>query len=153
MKWAAFNAEAFGGDTRQGFLVGGAESGAHLAAICTIRARNRYPNIRLTGQVLVVPTLIAWSDPQIPEEWIRALKSHTEQEKAPVLDEALYASLVKTFHVPDEAKREGENFPMWASLASLPPAYLAMDEYDPTRDQGFLYETLLSKAGVRTRVD
>ena len=42
---------------------------------------------------------------------------------------------------------------MWASLRNLPLAYLAKDKCDPTRDQGFLYETLLIMAGVKTRTD
>lgn len=153
LKWLASNAADFGGDTSLGFIIGGAEAGAHLAALCTVRARNRYPNIRLSGQVLIVPSLIAWPDPQIPEHWTRRLKSHTEHADAPVLNEALYEKLVQRLNVPEEAKRDGENFPMWASLACLPPAYLAMDECDPTRDQGFLYEALLREAGVKTRVD
>ncbi|KAF2239696.1 alpha/beta-hydrolase [Viridothelium virens] len=153
MKWLASSAQEFGGDTSQGFLIGGAESGAHLAALCAVRARNRYPNIRLTGQVLIVPTLIAWPDPQIPRDWADRLKSHVEHADDPVLNETLYEKLVEKLNVFADARRDGDNFPMWADLRDLPPTYLAMDECDPTRDQGFLYEALLSEAGVRTRTD
>jgi versiconal hemiacetal acetate esterase len=59
MKWMAKNAYSLGGDVSKGFIVGGAEAGAHLAAICAIRARSRYPNIKLSGQLLIVPTTIS----------------------------------------------------------------------------------------------
>jgi acetyl esterase/lipase len=55
VKWMAANADRLGGDVSKGFLVGGAEAGAHLAAISAIRTRDRQPNIKLTGQNLIVP--------------------------------------------------------------------------------------------------
>ena len=138
----------------KGLLIGGATSGAHLAAICAIRARNRYPDIKLTGQVLIVPTTIAWPDDAgIPEDWKRQLTSHAEMANAPVFNEDLYEFYVRTLGVPKEDARDWENFPVWADLKGLPPAYLPMDECDPIRDQGFLYAELLAEAGVKTRTD
>ena len=154
MKWLWKNAKTLGGDVKKGFLVGGAEAGAHLAAICAISARNRYPEIRVTGQVLIVPTTIAWPDEDaIPEEWKARLHSHAENKEAPLLDEELYEFYVAILGVPDEEKRKGENFPVWGPLEGLPPAYLPMDECDPIGDQGLLYAELLAQAGVKTRTD
>jgi versiconal hemiacetal acetate esterase len=153
VKWLAYNAESLGGDVTKGFLLGGAEAGAHLAAICAIRARNRYPNIKITGQNLIVPTTIAWPDANIPAQWVGELPSHVQNSAAPVFSEAMYEMFVEALDVPDEDKRKGENFPMWGPLEGLPPAYLPMDECDPIRDQGFLYAKLLSEAGVKTRTD
>jgi versiconal hemiacetal acetate esterase len=153
MKWLAFNAPSIGGDISKGFLVGGTEAGAHLAAITAIRARNRYPNIKLTGQYLIVPTTIAWPDPNIPEAWRSVLTSHEENANAPVLNEDMYEMFLSALGVPDDEKRKGENFPMWGPLEDLPPAYLAMDECDPIRDHGFLYTKLLRDSGVLTRTE
>ncbi len=77
LKWLASSAASFGGDVTKGFLIGGAEAGAHVAAATAIRARNRYPNIKLSGQCLIVPTLVAWPDSQAPVEWKGRLLSHT----------------------------------------------------------------------------
>lgn len=38
-------------------------------------------------------------------------------------------------------------------MKGLPPAYVPMDECDPTRDQAFLYAELLQQAGALTRTD
>ena len=72
---------------------------------------------------------------------------------APILNESLYEFYVTTLGMPDVEKRKGENFPVWGPLEGLPPAYLPIDECDPTRDQGFLYAELLAAAGVKTRTD
>ena len=64
LKWTAAHAADFGGDVSKGFIVGGATSGAQLAAICAIRARNRLRGVRLTGQILIVPTVLSWPDPE-----------------------------------------------------------------------------------------
>ena len=162
VKWMAANADRLGGDIKKGFLVGGAEAGAHLAAIAAIRTRDRQPDIKLTGQNLIVPTTIAWPDKNISKDWTGRLRSHDwagrlesheENAEAPLLSEKLYEMLVGALGIPDEEKRKGENFPMWANLKGLPPAYLPMDECDPIRDQGFLYAELLQEAGVLTRTD
>lgn len=49
MKWLANNASDMGGDLSLGFLVGGVEAGAHLAAITAIRTQDKYPQIHLMG--------------------------------------------------------------------------------------------------------
>lgn len=153
VKWMAANASRLGGDVTKGFIVGGAEAGAHLAAIAAIRTRDRRPDIKLTGQNLIVPTTIAWPDKSIPKDWTARLNSHQENTEAPILSEKLYEMFVDALGIPDAEKRKGENFPVWADLTGLPPAYLPMDECDPIRDQGFLYAKLLQEAGVLTRTD
>jgi versiconal hemiacetal acetate esterase len=154
MKWMASNSSSIGGDISKGFIVGGSTGGAHLAAICAIRARDKYPNITLTGQLLIVPALISWpDDANIPADWKDRLASHIEMSDNPILPSSLYEFYLKTLNVPEDEKRKGENFPMWASLKDLPPAYIPMDEVDPTRDDAFLYLELLQEAGVLTRSD
>lgn len=155
MKWLADSAVRLGADTRRGFLVGGAEAGAHLAAACAIRARNQYPDIRITGQVLIVPILAPWADESsLPEEWAGYLTSPRENAQAPVLDASLLKMFVEAFGVPEAEKEKGENFPLYEpSLRDLPPAYIPVDECDPLRDQGFFYAERLQDAGVLTRTD
>ena len=156
MKWTFKNASTHGGDPGLGFIIGGANAGAHLAAMCVIRARNRHPHINITGQLLIVPILMAQhpDDDNIPAAWVPRLSSHVDCADAPLLDETAVRRYVDALGLPEGEKRNGENMPMWVEdPTGLPPAYLAMDEVDPIRDDGFLYEHLLWQAGVKTRVD
>lgn len=86
MKWVNENAEKFGADVSAGFIVGGASSGAHLAAVCAIRARDRHPSIKFIGQNLVVSILVSWPDGKISNAWEEKLRSHIEQRDAVVMD-------------------------------------------------------------------
>lgn len=58
LKWTAAHAADFGGDVSKGFIVSGATSGAQLAAICAIRARNRLRGVRLTGHRAHGPVVV-----------------------------------------------------------------------------------------------
>lgn len=116
MRWMARseNAASVGADTIKGFLVGGAEAGAHLAAACAVRARRAGADgteVALTGQVLIVPTLMTWPDPQIPPEWVPRLKSHTKMADAPVLNSRLCEMFMEALGVPDSEKRKGGGLP------------------------------------------
>ncbi|KAI1865646.1 hypothetical protein JX265_007969 [Neoarthrinium moseri] len=110
-------------------------------------------NIILTGQNLIVPALVAWPDDEIPADWRARLASHTEYADAPLLNTKLDEKFIDALDIPADERRNGENFPVWASHEGLPPAYLPMDECDPIKDHGFLYAELLQQAGVLTRTD
>ena len=154
LKWVSKNAHLHGGDVGTGLYIGGATAGAHLAAICAIRARKSLPDIKLSGQCLIVPTVISWTDIEtLPKEWTQLVTSHVENANAPLLSEKQFQRYLSLLNVPDSEKRKGENFPVWADLKGLPPTYLAMDGPDPIRDEGYLYEKLLREAGVQTRTD
>ena len=70
-----------------------------------------------------------------------------------MLDEASWQRFLNLLAVPDSEKRRGENLLVWGPLEGLPLAYLAMDGPDSTRDEGWLYEELLRKAGVQAGAD
>ena len=81
------------------------------------------------------------------------LQSHKENVKAPLLTLDMYEDFVSALGLSEREKRMGENFPVWADLRGLPPAYIPVDEIDPIRDQGLLFAELLREAGVLTRTD
>ncbi|KAL6892029.1 alpha/beta hydrolase fold domain-containing protein [Trichoderma evansii] len=137
----------------KGFIIGGAEAGAQIAEACAVRARNRHPNIKITGQNLIVPITCSGTDSKMPGKWLNSLTSHAENKYAVVFDERMFQMFVNALGIPEDELRNGENFPLWAYPKGLPPAYLAMDEYDPFRDHAFLYAELLREAGVLTRTD
>ncbi|KAF2476774.1 uncharacterized protein BDR25DRAFT_310106 [Lindgomyces ingoldianus] len=110
LKWVVKNAASLGPDTIKGFLVISTEVGAHLASITATRARDRYSDMKLTGQCLIVPTLLTWPDDQVPADWQTRLRSHMENEDAPVLSEHTYEMFVPNLNVLDSEKHRGENF-------------------------------------------
>lgn len=95
----------------KGFLVGGAEAVAHLAAISAMRIRDRHQEVKLTGQNLIVPTTIALPGEQIPKDWTQRLLSHKVNFDPPILNEKLYEMLVEVLGLPDAEERKGENLP------------------------------------------
>ncbi|KAM0514450.1 hypothetical protein ACHAPE_006743 [Trichoderma viride] len=151
--WINQNASTYGGDIHK-LYIGGATAGAHLAAATAVRARNRYPSIKLSGQCLIVPTVLVYSGPQsVPSGWAEKVVSHQENAEAPVFGEKEWQKYLTLLNVPESERKKGENFPVWADLKGLPRTYLAMDGPDPIRDEGYLYEAMLRKAGVQTRTD
>ncbi|QYT05446.1 Abhydrolase_3 domain-containing protein [Trichoderma simmonsii] len=154
LQWVNKDASTYGGDVRKGLYIGGATAGAHLAAATAIRGRDRHPSIQLAGQCLIVPTVLVYSGPQsVPSEWAQKVVSHQENAEAPVFGEKDWQKYLSILNVPESEQKKGENFPVWADLKGLPPTYLAMDGPDPIRDEGYLYEAMLRKAGVQTRTD
>lgn len=153
MKWVAANAASIGGDVSKGFVIGGAEAGSQIAGACAVRARNRHPNIKITGQNLIVPITCAGTDSKMPKRWLNTLTSHEENKDSVVFDERMFQMFVDALKMPEDEQRNGENFPLWTDPKGLPPAYLAMDECDPIRDHAWLYTDLLREAGVLTRTD
>jgi versiconal hemiacetal acetate esterase len=154
MTWLYNHATEYGGDVDKGFLVGGAIAGAQIAAICAIRARNHHPEIRLTGQCLVVPVIMSWREgEQLPQKWNELVTSHQENAHAPLLSELDLQCYLSLLNLSDSERLDENVFPVWADLHGLPPAYLALDGPDPLREEGYLYEKKLREAGVQTRTD
>ncbi|KAL6892014.1 alpha/beta-hydrolase [Trichoderma evansii] len=154
LQWIHQNASTYGGDIQKGLYIGGATAGAHLAAATAIRARDRHPSIKLDGQCLIVPTVLVYSGPQsVPAEYAAKVVSHEENAEAPVFGEKDWQKYLSLLNVHESERKIGENFPAWADVKGLPRTYLAMDGPDPIRDEGYLYEAMLRKAGVQTRTD
>jgi alpha/beta hydrolase fold len=102
-----------GGDVNRGFYIGGATAGAHLAAISTIRSRKNLPEVKISGQCLIVPTVIAWTDVEtLPKSWVRVVASNGESAEAPLLSEEGFQRYLSLLSVPDDEKQKGENLPV-----------------------------------------
>lgn len=105
------NAVSIGADTLKGFLVGGAEAGAHIAAVCAVRARNRHPNIEITGQNLIVPVTCGGPNLRMLEHWLDSLTSHEENKDATVFDQRMFQMFVDALGMSEDEMRSGENIP------------------------------------------
>ncbi|PTL54774.1 alpha/beta hydrolase [Paraconexibacter algicola] len=125
--------------------VGGDSAGGNLAAACARRARDG--GLALHGQVLVYPAL----DPT------GASPSFTEHADSDMLRADQMRWFLDAYAGGDAGARlrDPDFAPLAAaSFADLAPAYVAVAEIDPLRDDGLRYAQRLQEAGVEasTRV-
>lgn len=122
--------------------IGGDSAGANLAAAMTLVFRDQ-PQ-RLQGQLLVYPAV----------DFSLDRPSHRENANGPIV---MVASMpaVNAMYCPDPADRMNPlAAPLLASShAGLPPAFIAVAEHDPLRDEGIAYAEALAAAGVAVTLD
>jgi acetyl esterase len=137
LKFVEANAPQLGVDANR-LAIGGDSAGGNIAAvIAQIAKENGGPS--LAFQLLFFPVT------QIGEE-TSSFRSFAEGfflEKAGL--EWFYRA-----YLPDGANRKDPHISplMASSLEGLPPAYLAIAEFDPLHDEGLAYGEKLKKAGV-----
>ena len=137
-RWARATAGALGIDPDR-IAIGGDSAGGNLAAAAAIDLRGEIP---LHAQVLIYPSC----DPD------RSRPSYLENPDGPLVKpdgrvEAMYAPN------PEDA-RTHRVWPLLAdSHAGLPPAFVAVGEFDPLRDSGVAYAEALEAAGVPVTLD
>ncbi|HEX5736872.1 MAG TPA: alpha/beta hydrolase, partial [Hydrogenophaga sp.] len=130
-RWAFEQSEPLGID-RDAIAIGGDSAGGNLAAAVTLVLRDSpYP---LRAQLLVYPAVSFNTD----------RPSHRENADGPLVTVASMPA-VNAMYSPDPA---GLLNPLVAPLlaeshARLPPAYIAVAEHDPLRDEGIAYAEAL----------
>ena len=135
LNWVVENAEQLGGDAER-LAVAGDSAGGNLAAVLTHRARVSGPSIRF--QLLWYPATLL--DPSQPSMQANA--------DAPVLNAADIA-LYQRCYVGDVEPVDPAVVPgRAATFAALPPAYIAVAEFDPLHDDGLAYADLLRSNDV-----
>jgi acetyl esterase len=122
----------------------GISAGGNLAAALCLLARDR-GGPRIGFQYLSVPTV----------DDRGATASRTAYEDTAVLDRQntalAWQHYLGDLHGTDDVPAYAA--PIRAeSLAGLPPAYVAVMQYDPVRDEGIAYATKLAQTGVPTEL-
>jgi acetyl esterase len=136
---------AHGGDHQidlSRLVIAGDSAGGNLAAaLCLEIARGEGTTPR--GQALIYPVL--GTDQNLP--------SYSDNADAPLLSAADNEYYLKVY-APDPASHEDPRLaPLAApSLAGLPPAFVAIAEFDPLRDDGQCYVERLRAAGVAAQL-
>jgi acetyl esterase len=140
-RWVFEQAQTLGID-RNAVAIGGDSAGGNLAAAATLVLRGSiYP---LCAQLLVYPAVSFNTD----------RPSHRENADGPLVTVASMPA-VNAMYSPDPA---GLLNPLVAPLlaeshAGLPPAYIAVAEHDPLRDEGIAYAEALQAAGTPAVLD
>ena len=128
--------------------VGGDSAGGNLAAVVALMARDR-GGPKLDKQVLVYP---------VTDYFSHGVETPYESYRSNATGYMLTSQAMDDFWALYLAKPEdGANpyaSPIRASdLSGLPPAYVAIAEHDPLRDEGRAYADRLRAAGVPVTVD
>ena len=138
LRWANKQAAELGVDPTQ-IAVGGDSAGANLAAAAAIDLRGELP---ILAQLLVYP----------PCDGDRTRPSYRENPDGPMIRPD---GKVEELYAPNPEDRSTHR--VWPLLAddhtNLPPAYIAVGEFDPLRDSGVAYAEALEAAGVPVVLD
>jgi len=148
--WLVAHASQLGADPTKGLIMGGTSAGAASTAVCARKAQVEPLVYPLTGQWLNVPSILA--EHQIPEQWKHLYVSLKQNEQAPILPSSALDALEKHTNWDMDSPWRS---PLSSThpLAGLPKTYIQVDGMDCLRDDGLLYDEMLSEAGVETRCD
>ncbi len=141
-RWVAANAVALNGDASR-IILAGDSAGGNLAAVKALRCRDE-GGPALAGQLLIYP-VTDYHTPGTP--------SYEENAEGYGLGRAGMEWFWNHYLADSSHGAHPHASPLRAaSLAALPPAYVATAEYDPLRDEGEIYGKALQAAGVPTRI-
>jgi acetyl esterase len=137
--WVARHAAELGGDAAR-LGVGGTSSGANLAAVCALMARDRGgPALRL--QVLNVPV----TNHDFSTDSYRDFARGYAFDRSSL--EWCWSLYLRT---PEDGRNPYASPLLAARLDGLPPAFVMTSECDALRDEGHAYAERLRAAGVPT---
>ena len=136
LRWAFAHAAALG-IRRDAISVGGDSAGGNLAAALTLMFRGTELAIR--SQLLIYPAV----------DFDTRRPSHRENADGPIIRTANMPHTL-AMYCPDPTQRDS---PLLAPLRAadhrgLPPAFVAVAEHDPLRDDGRAYAERLAACGV-----
>ena len=140
LRWVVDHPDEHGGDPHR-VAVGGDSAGGNLSAVLAQHVRDTGP--ALAGQILVYPAVDLDGDrnDQYPSMQQNASGYHLTPE--------LVHWCVETYLPPGADLADPRISPVRCpDLTGLPPAVVAVAEFDPLRDQGVAYASALRAAGV-----
>ena len=140
-KWISENAGLFGGDTSRVVLMGNS-AGANLVAVIAQKAKRE--NIVSRIKLQVMNGLPIDLRPQNMENSL----SYKQNASGYFQTKALCYFAVETY-APGQYNNPEVSPILNKDLNGLPPAVIINAEFDPLRDDGFLYASRLKKAGVK----
>lgn len=147
LRWVGKHAANLGGDPRR-IAVAGDSAGGNISAVMTHLVRDN-GGPQLAFQLLWYPaTTIDFTLPAV-----------RENADAPILTADMMTTFMRWYHPACVDEADPSALPVTLApanavdLSGLPPAYIAIADHDPLRDDGSHYAELLRAAGVPTQLD
>jgi acetyl esterase len=140
LKWAGDNADTLGGD-RERIAVAGDSAGGNLAAVLALMSREQtVPPI--AAQLLFYPSVAFGVRPRT-DSWVKFCTNEY------ISDERDVEQLVSLYVHSEKEFTDVRISPILATdFAGVPAALIITAEYDPLRDEGERYASLLEADGV-----
>jgi len=140
-EWVAAGADGLGIKTNH-ITVGGDSAGGNIAAALAIRFRGT--RIHIHGQLLIYPAV----------EFTHMRPSFRENADGPIIKTANMEATAATYLRDPKDRTNPLAAPLQApDHSGLPPAFIAVAEHDPLRDDGIAYAEALRNAGVEVELD
>ncbi|OAP62023.1 hypothetical protein AYL99_04226 [Fonsecaea erecta] len=150
VQWAAAQASSWGADPSAGFVVGGTSAGANISAVLAHLARDEGLSPPLTGQYLAVPPVLPPT--VVPDKYKEYYLSYEQNRNSPVLPVAAIDMFLAGYAADDHDSVHWAVFNHPNGHRGVAPALFQIDGMDPLRDEGLLYERVLSEeCGVKTK--
>lgn len=151
IKHISANAALYGADLNLGFVIGGHSIGGSMAAMISSHEDELGLAAKITGLFLNSASFMA----RPPKEYEDQYRSMTDLNcmSSPILDTktmAIFGSLYAADLTSPWAKALNHHNP---ELESQPKTYFAVCGMDVLRDDSLIYEDMLKKAGVLTRLN
>lgn len=150
-KWARQNAQSIGGDPGKFYTIGGSAGGALALQVANRLVKDPSKRDAIKGIAAIVPVALHWS--HVPEEYKPMYKSYDDNKSGvPIIDQ----ESMKIFFEHSGAKYDDPDIFVGLDAENhknFPPTYLVACEKDPLRDDAFVMEAALKKAGVPTKLD
>ncbi|KAH8647853.1 alpha/beta hydrolase fold-3 domain-containing protein [Xylariales sp. PMI_506] len=154
LQWAVSpqGAEALGGSANPslGFIFGGTSAGANIVGALAQKWVSEAQEPKLTGVWLNMPWFLEREN--LPEEYSELWFSREQNAESLVISTNDLAWIREAYQ-PDVRSPEWSPFFAEGAHTGLPPVYIQVCGQDPLRDDGLIYEKVLRKHGVSTRLD
>jgi len=150
-KWARQNATSYGGDPNKFYTIGGSAGGGLALMIANRIVKDSAKRDAIKGVIALVPCTLHWDN--VPAEYKDMYRAYDDnKEGVPVIDKESMEIFYK--HAGVDPK-DSDTFTALATdnHKNFPPVYFASCELDPLRDDAYVMEAALKKAGVPTKHD
>jgi acetyl esterase/lipase len=156
LDWLRKNAADVGADPSRGFVIGGVSAGGHMALALAHVARDEKSEPKITGVWSNCGSIRPLDPSLLEEKYHERFLSRTQPEclNNPVLSPEII-DLMYRCAKPDMQSK------LWAPLLwpsgdghkGLPKVYQQLCGRDANRDEGLIFDDILKKEGVPSRVD
>ncbi|CAH0055330.1 unnamed protein product [Clonostachys solani] len=144
------NAKELGIDLSKGFIVGGMSAGANLSAVFAQQWVSMAQSPPISGLWLNIPLIFVHEI--VPDDQ-RELWVAREQNASAMVINKESMEFIRSAYNPDITSPDFSPFNHPGAHTGLPPTHIQVCGQDPLRDDGLIYERILRKHGVRTKLD